>query len=156
METPKIEANGFTFRFAQPSDAPAFVKWSTENGKIPHKDILASMSDNNPTAVFFVIEKDGVPVLFAPFYAQMILAYLGFNPEAGRKDRVDALESLKWVISQFAFDHGVHEITVQTSKDYPVGRWALKNGFVAEPRETFKMRVTPLIDPGAPKEEVGT
>jgi len=151
MEIPEISANGFTFRFAQPSDTESFVKWSTENGKIPHKDIIAAMSANNPTVVFFVIEKDGVPVLFAPFYCQMVLAFLGFNPDARRKDRVDALESLKWVISQFAFDYGVREIAVNTSKDYPVGRWALKNGFVPDGRELFKMRVTPLIDPN--KEE---
>jgi hypothetical protein len=151
MEIPKfgerVENDGFTFRWAQPSDSELFAKWASENDKIPHRDVLASMSLNNPTCVFFVIEKDGVPVVFAPFYARMILAFLGFNPKAGKKDRLDALSSLQNVIAQFAFDHGIREIAVETAKDYPVGRWALRNGFEPEPRETFKMRVTPLVDP---------
>jgi len=142
-----IKQDGLTYRWAQPSDAEAFSKWSSENGKIPHKDILASMSANNPTCVYFVIEKDGVPILFAPFYVQMILAFLGFNPEAGRKDRIDALAKMQEITSKFAEKHGIREIAVQTSPEYPVAKWAVKNGFNEEPRKTFKYRVTPLIDP---------
>lgn len=147
MEIPKLEAGGLTFRFAQPSDAESFIKWATENPKIPKKDILASMKANNPTSVVLVIEKNGEPVLFAPIYCQINLAYLGFNPECEAKDRLKALSALQWVIAGFAFEHGVHEVTVQTSKDYPVGKWALKHGFKEESRQTFTMRVTPISDP---------
>jgi hypothetical protein len=147
MENPTLEANGLTFRFAQPSDSEAFAKWALENPKIPHKDILASLSVNNPTTVVLVIEKDGQPVLFAPFYCQLNLSYLGFNPDVVGKDRLRALEALKWVAASFAHHHGIREVTVQTAKDYPIGQWALKHGFKEEPRQTFKMRVTPTVDP---------
>jgi hypothetical protein len=151
MEIPqfgeKLEANGFTFRWAQPSDSELFAKWASENDKIPRKDILSSMSVNNPTCVFFVIEKDGVPVVYAPFHARLILDFLGFNPESGRKDRLEALSSLQNVISEFALIHGIREIAVESAKDYPVAKWAVKNGFEPEPRETFKLRVTPLVNP---------
>lgn len=50
MEIPalgeKIEVDGLTYRWAQPSDTEAFAKWATGNNKIPHKDILASMQAN--------------------------------------------------------------------------------------------------------------
>lgn len=151
MEIPalgeKIEVDGLTYRWANPSDTEAFVKWATGNNKIPHKDILASMHLNNPTCVFFVVEKDGVPILFAPFYFQMNLAFLGFNPDAGRRDRMNALAKMQEISTQWAQNYGVQELVVSTSKDYPVGRWALQNGFEPEPRETFKLRITPLIDP---------
>jgi hypothetical protein len=147
METPELKASGLTFRFAQPSDAESFTRWAVENPKIPHKDILASMKANNPTSTVLVIEENGVPILFAPFYCQMNLAYLGFNPEYEGKIRLKALNALQWAIASFAYEFGVREVTVQTSKDYPVGKWALKHGFKEENRQTFTMRVTPISNP---------
>lgn len=146
-ENPEPIAPKVSFRFAEARDSAEFSKWALENDKIPRKDILATLKDNNPTTVTFVIENEGVPVLFAPVYCLMNLAYLGFNPEAAAKDRLQALEALQAVLSSFAIKHGVHEITVQTSKDYPVAQWALKHEFNEEPRTTFKYRVTPLINP---------
>jgi hypothetical protein len=136
-----------TYRWAEPADAEAFALWSSGNGKIPHKDVVASMSVNNPTCVYFVIEKDGAPLLFAPFYLQMNLGFLGFNPNANRRDRIEALAKMQEISSQFANLLGIREIVVQTSAEYPVAKWASKNGFVEEPRQTFKYRVTPLVDP---------
>jgi len=52
------------------------------------------------------------------------------------------------LVRQFANLLGIREIVVQTSAEYPVAKWASKNGFVEEPRQTFKYRVTPLVEPG--------
>jgi hypothetical protein len=143
----KIEEDGLTYRWAEPSDAEAFSLWSSTNAKIPHKDVVATMSVNNPTCVYFVIEKNGVPLLFAPFYLQMLLGFLAFNPHAGRRDRINALEKMHEVSAGFASNLGIREVVVQTSPEYPVAKWAVKNGFEEEPRTTFKYRVTPLVDP---------
>lgn len=147
---PKID--GLTFRPAQPSDAAAFAKWATNNDKIPKKDILAALSENNPTTVVIVVEKDGEPLLYVPLYCSINLAYLGFRPGSHGKDRLKAMAAMQWAIASFAFEHGIREVNVQTSKDYPVGQWALKHGFKEESRQTFKMRVTPLVDPSVVKE----
>ena len=137
----------YTFRFAAPDDSDKFLKWAMENDKIPFRDILTGVKENNPTAVALVIEKDGEPVLFAPVYAQINLSFLGFNPDVKGKTRLKALESLKSVLCAFAEGYGINEITVQTSPDYPVGQWALKHGFKEEPRQTFKLNVKTLVDP---------
>jgi len=137
----------WTFRLAAEEDSSDFADWTLNNNKIPRKDIVAIMGENNPTAKSFVIEHKGKVALYAPFYCQLNLGFIGFNPEVTGKERLKALEKMLWCAAEFAYDHGIREITVQTSKDYPIGKWALKHGFEPESRTTFKFRVTPLVNP---------
>jgi hypothetical protein len=132
----------YTFRFAEARDSETFAHWATNNALISKDDLLASLKQNNPTSVTLVIEKDGVPVVFAPFYCQMNLGFLGFNPDLQGRVRLQGLHALRNAVSAFAAMHGVREITVQSSDNYPVAQWALHNGFQGEKRKTFRMRLT--------------
>lgn len=141
MDQESMSLNGLKFRFAEEKDSEAFAKWAVENPQIPQRDMLASLKSNNPTCVTLVVEKDGVPVLFAPIYCQINVAFLGFNPELEGKIRLQAMEAMQKCIAAFATLHGVREITVQTAKDYPVAKWAVKHGFKPEARQTFKFHI---------------
>ena len=136
--------SALTFRFAEPSDAESFVKWATENAAIDFRDMADSMKVNNPTCVTLVVERDGVPILFSPFYATMTLAYLGFNPDRDDpRERLEALETMLKAMSAFATLHGVREIGTFTNTDQMVAKWALRHGFKKEERSTFRYKIHP-------------
>lgn len=136
-----FEEAGYKVRFAEPSDAPDFVKWATENPKIDPRDLEDSMKANNPTCVVLVVEKDGKPILFAPFYCHMMLCYLGFNPDGAARERVSALEIMKRAMEAFAKMHGIREIGTLTSADQTVAKWAYGQGFHPEPRQLYRLRL---------------
>src|SRR5208282_5960715 len=97
--------------------------------------------ENNPTSVTLVIEKNGVPILFAPFYCQMNLAFLGFNPTMQGSVRLRALRAMRNAAAAFAAIHGVKEITTESLPDYPVAQWAIQNGFDVSKRQTFTLHL---------------
>ncbi len=80
----------WSFRGAEPADAEAFAKWVEANPQIEPSDIDAAAKKNQPTVLYFTVEKDGVPIAFAPVYLQIALAHLGFNPDADGKDKLEA------------------------------------------------------------------
>lgn len=133
---------GYNVRFAEPADSEAFVRWAIQNEKIDVKDIADSLKENNPTCVVLVVEKEGVPIVFAPFYCTLTLAYLGFNPDCNdMRARLDSLEVMKRAMSAFALMHGVREIDTFTSEDQRVAQWARKHGFIEEPRAIYRCRI---------------
>jgi len=131
----------YSFRLASVEDAPAFAKWAAENPQTERADLEAGMKQNNPTVVTWVVECDGKPVLFAPVYAVMNLAHLGFNPESRASERMKALEVLLRGASAFAAEFGVREITTMTKSGYPIAKWAEAHGFVPDERQQFKYLV---------------
>lgn len=133
------------FRLAEPADALAFSKWSAENPQIEPKDLLATLKKNNPTTVFFVVTKDGVPISFAPIYCQMALAYLGFNPESEGKDKLKSLEVMIDGVSAFAVGMGVREIVTLSKEEYGIAQWAVKHDFDLEPRQLFKLDINKIL-----------
>lgn len=136
-----LTEKGFTIRFAEPKDSESFVKWATENPMIAASDISDSLKENNPTCVTIVVERDGIPVLFCPFYATLTLAYLGFNPEKDdTRERLEALEMMHRAMRGFAAIHGVREINTMTSADQMVAKWAEKHGFEPEARVMYRFR----------------
>lgn len=140
----------WTFRLAVPDDAEAFSKWAAENPHIDTKDLLAGTKKQNPTVLFFVVEKDGVVQLFAPVYLQMMLAFLGFNPEVDGKDRLHAMTTLADGVSALAVQFGVRELMVMSKPEYPVAQWAVKHDFDLEPRQAFKLDLNRVLDPVNP------
>lgn len=143
MDLSQAELSRYRFRLAEPRDAEAFVKWAVENRAISREDIEDSRKVNNPTCVTFVIEReDGVPILFAPVYCGLVLAYLGFNPEApAKEDRLIALELMKRTLSAFALIHGIRELITYTTDDQRVAMWAKANDFEVEARKLYKLRI---------------
>jgi hypothetical protein len=133
---------GYSIRFAESKDSDAFVRWAMENPAIDPRDILDSLKENNPTCVVIVVERDGIPLLFAPFYATMTLAYLGFNPDRNDvRERLESLENLLVAMTAFAKLHGVREINTMTSADQMVAKWAGKHGFEPEARQLYRYKI---------------
>lgn len=139
-------------RPAEPADAEAFARWVTENPQIEATDVESTFKKNNPTTVVFVVEEDGKPVAFAPMYAQMVLAHLGFNPESSGKDRLRALEMLFDTAIAFAVQFGIREISTLTKEEYPLGQVAKHFGFVPDPRQLFKFNINSILKQAEPEE----
>jgi hypothetical protein len=135
----------FNFRLAEPGDAEAFSRWTAANTQIDDEDKQAAMIANNPTVVWFVVEKAGVVVAFAPLYLQFTLPHLGFNPEAGAEDRKEAMLHLIDGVSAFAVQYGIREITTLSSERYLIARWALQHDFTADPRQLLKLDLNKLM-----------
>lgn len=127
-------------RFATPGDAQAFAEWAVNNPDIPDKDIRAAMSENNPTVRYLVIEEDGFPLLYVPVYCAIRIAYLGFNPEADDREKIEAMNAMLKAIQAFAGNFGVKEIGTLTKEGYSVAKWAKKHGFEPDDRQLFTAR----------------
>ena len=137
----------WVFRLAEASDAEAFTKWAFENPQIDPKDLVSATKKKNPTVVFFAVEKDGVVQAFAPLYCQMILSHLGFNPDAGGKDKLRAMQMLIDGVSAFADLYNVREIVTMTKENYPVAQWGMKHGFTLESRQVLKLDLNEVMEP---------
>lgn len=129
----------WNFRLAEPTDAEAFSKWVSENRHIDDADKLAATKKQNPTVLWFAVEKDGVVQAFAPLYLQMVLPHLGFNPEAEAEDQKHALQMLMDGVSAFAVQFGIREITTLSKPRYPIARWATQHGFDLDARQVLKL-----------------
>jgi hypothetical protein len=138
----------WAYRLAQPEDAIAFSTWAAQNPQIEQKDLLATLKANNPTCVFFVATKDGVPISFAPVYCQVALAHLAFNPESDGRDKLKSLEILTDAVDVFAVQHGVREIVTLSKPEYGIAQWAVKHGFDLEERQLFKRNLNPILEQG--------
>ena len=132
-----------TFRFAEARDAEPFSKWASENRLIDRGDIKAATKEENPTTTYLVIERDGVPVLFMPVYLVMRIGYLGFNPDACSETRQLAMEQMLLAVKSFAALYQISTIDVLTKSAYPVAEWARQHGFNPDPRELFKLNLSP-------------
>lgn len=138
---------GWSFRLAEPADAPAFAKWVAENPQIDPQDVNAALKENNPTVLYFCATKDGVPVAFAPLFCSMTLAHLAFDPASEGRDRLRAMKTLIEGVTAFAVQYGIREITTLTREEYPVGAWALKHGFDKDSRELFRLDINKQMIP---------
>jgi hypothetical protein len=134
------ELTGWKFRLAEPRDSESFAKWVNGNPLIAAEDVEAAKKENNPTVVFFVVENpDGVAVGFAPVYAQGVISHLAFSPESTPAERKVALQlGLNGIMAFFA-QYGIREIAMISKEDYPVAKWAVSQGFEAEPRQLFRL-----------------
>ena len=135
----------WSFRAATPDDAESFAKWTVENPQIDDADKLAATKKNNPTVVWFVSTKDGVPQAFAPLYLQAVVGHMGFNPDAGGKDRLRALQMLIDGTAAFMVQMGIREIVTLSKEEYPIAQWAMKHDFDLEPRQLLKLDLNKLM-----------
>jgi hypothetical protein len=135
----------WVFRGAEPRDADAFAKWVENNSLIDPKDVTAAAKKNQPTVLYFVVEKDGVPVAFAPVYVQLAVAHMAFDPDAAGRDKLEAMQRLLNGTAAFANEFGIREIVTLSQENYPVARWALKHGFDLEPRQLLKFDLNKIF-----------
>lgn len=139
------DENHWKFRGAEPADAEAFAQYVIDNPQIELQDIVGANKKNNPTVMYVVAEKDGVPVAFAPIYLQAALAHLAFNPDATGKDKLAAMQVLLNGTVSYALGLGVREITTLSKEAYPVAKWAMKHGFDLESRQVFKFDINSKV-----------
>lgn len=140
-------SESYTFRLAEPNDAPAFEAWIADNPQIDPKDLEAGMKRNNPTVLTFAVcDPSGKVILFAPVYAVMNLAYIAMNPEARASEKMQALATLLDGAAAFAVQFGVREINTLTRSDYGVAKWALAHGFEVDARELFRCDLNKLME----------
>lgn len=131
----------WNFRLAEPKDAEDFSRWAATNGQIDPKDLLSGMQKNNPTVQFFVVEKDGVPITFAPVYVAAMLAHLGINPDARGADVLKSLDVLTDGVMAFMVQFGVREINTLTKPAYGMAKWAARHGFEQDDRLVYRLDI---------------
>ena len=126
-----------TARLATTEDAALFAEWVTKNLDIPDEDV-AEVAKSAPLTL--VIEVDGKPELFIPFIPAMTIGYLGFNPDQNLRTRAKALNAMRETLSKLQNELKLQYAYVHTKAEYPMGRWALKNGFEKAPKDAFVLK----------------
>jgi hypothetical protein len=146
--------SGWVFRAAEPKDAEAFAAWVAKNPLIEARDVEASAKKNQPTVLYFVAEKDGEPVAFAPVYLQLAVGHLAFNPEAEGRDKLEAMQRMVNGTVAFAVQFGIREIVTKSLPEYGVAKWALKHGFEMDDRNLFVFDINRILNRAAEEAKV--
>jgi hypothetical protein len=126
-----------TARFAIPDDASAFAEWATKNLDIPESDIEAVAK---ATPLTLVIEVDGKPEMYMPLIPSLTIGYLGFRPDQNLRTRATCLKEMLGTLKQLQANLKIENAYVHTKAEYPMGRWALKNGFEKAPKDAFVLQ----------------
>jgi hypothetical protein len=121
-------------RLATIDDAQEFASWAINNSGIPDDDIKAVAK---ATPLTIVVEVDGKPELYIPLIPSMTIGYLGFRPDQDLRTRATALKGMLEAVQSVQADLSISSVYVHTHAEYPMGKWATKNGFVKAPKETF-------------------
>jgi len=111
----------------QESDIEKFSKWIVSNPDIPDED---KRMIPYPSALTICIEKDGEPIMYVPLHFQLFIGFLGFHPEMSPKDKAGALKAAMQAAKRLCNACQVKEIHVATKPEYPMGKWAMKHGFI--------------------------
>ena len=135
----------YTFRLADETDAPAIARWVTENNQIDPEDVQLGLKKNSPTAVYFIVECDGKPIVCAPLICVMHLCHLAFNPAARASEKLNAMQTLFDGVTAFAVQYGVRRIQTLTLPEYGVAKFALAHDFVADDRTLLTLDINKLL-----------
>lgn len=125
-----------TARFSTPADAPAFAQWALDNPDIPSEDIDAVA---NGAPMTLVIEVDGKPELYMPLIPAVTIGYLGFRPDQDARTKAIALQAMRAELQRFLNTLKISDAYVFTKAEYPMGKWALKNGFKPKAKDAFTL-----------------
>lgn len=126
-----------TARVAQQEDIKAFAEWAAGNGDIPAEDIQAVAKAKCPLVL--VVEVDGQPELYIPLLPAMTIAYLGFRPGQSPRVKAKAMQGMLEAIKNVQQSLGIEDTYVFTKAEYPMGKWALKHGFVEKSKTGFSL-----------------
>ena len=121
-------------RLATPEDSELFAQWATDNLDIPDEDINAVAKANTLT---IVVEVDGKPEMYLPLIPAMTIGYLGFNPDQDVRTRAVVLREMRAALGRLQDELKLDYAYVHTKAEYPMGKWALKNGFKQTPKDAF-------------------
>jgi hypothetical protein len=137
------------FRLAEEKDAAAISRMVAESGnQIDPNDIQLGLRKNNPTAVYFVVERepDGVLIAFAPLVFVLHLCHLAFSQESRASEKIHAMQALLDGAVAFAEPYQVSRVQTLTVPAYGVAKWALAHGFVADDRTLLTLDTSKILD----------
>lgn len=116
---------------------PAFTKWATDNIDIPQNDLAAVSKSKVP--LILVVEVDGKPDMYMPLLPAVTIGYLGFRPDATPREKAFALKTMKKALQALMDTLSIEDAYVFTKAEYPMGKWALKNGFTQKEKAGFTL-----------------
>jgi len=116
---------------------PTLADWAINNPDIPQSDTDALSKSKIP--MILVVEVDGQPELFLPLLPAVSIAFLGFRPGATPKEKAVALKRMKRALLDFMGALSIDDAYVFTKAEYPMGKWALKNGFRQKDKDGFTL-----------------
>lgn len=126
-----------TVRFATPDDMPLFTKWAVDNTDIPQTDLDAVAKSKVP--LILVVEVDDQPEMYMPLLPAVTIGYLGFRPGANPREKAVALKTMKKALRALMDTLSIEDAYVFTKAEYPMGKWALKNGFKQKEKDGFTL-----------------
>lgn len=124
-------------RFATPEDAPAFAEWAASNPDIPREDLEALQRCATPLTL--VVEIDGKAEMYMPLLPAVTIAFLGFRPGQDLRKKATALREMRKALRRFQKQLQIPDAYVFTKAEYPMGRWALRNGFRQKLNDGFTL-----------------
>jgi hypothetical protein len=125
-----------TLRTAEAKDAEMLADWATQNPDIPSDDIEA-VAKSTPLVV--VVEVDGKPEAYLPLIPALTIGYLGFRPGQDTRTKALALRGMLDGLQRVQSNLGISDAYVFTKAEYPMGKWALKNGFKQKSKDGFTL-----------------
>lgn len=129
-----------TVRFATPEELPTFIDWAVNNPDIPQADI--DLLTRSKIPMILVIEVDGTVEMFLPLLPAVTIAFLGFRPDGNVRGKATALRSMWKALRGFLDVLSIEDAYVFTKAEYPMGKWALKNGFKQKEKDGFTLERT--------------
>lgn len=124
-------------RMAEEADAPDFAEWATSNPDIPQEDLEAVAACKIPMVL--VVEIDGEAELYLPLLPAVTLAFLGFRPGSSLRKKALALRAMRSALAGFQRELQIPDAYVFTKAEYPMGKWALRNGFKQKSKDGFTL-----------------
>jgi hypothetical protein len=124
-------------RMAEEADAPSFAQWITSNPDIPQEDIDAVSACKIPMVL--VVEIDGQAEMFMPLLPAVTIGYLGFRPDSEPRKKATARRAMQRALKEFQSRLQIQDAYVFTKAEYPMGKWALRNGFRQKSKDGFTL-----------------
>lgn len=124
-------------RMAEEADAPAFAEWATTTPDIPREDIEAVQRCAIPMVL--VVEIDGQAEMYMPLLPAVTIGYLGFRPDSEPRKRATARRAMRRALEGFQKALQIPDAYVFTKAEYPMGKWALRNGFKQKSKDGFTL-----------------
>lgn len=127
-------------RLPEVNEAEQFADWATSNSDIPSADIREVASAKASTTI--VIEENGIPVMYMPLLPAVTIPYLGFRPGIDERTKAKALKKMKEALQNLQKSMGISDAYVFTQAEYPLGKWALRKGFIEKKNKGFTLKVS--------------
>lgn len=126
-------------RLIVPADFETFSKWASNTTEVQIADMEAVL--RNRTTVTIVTENEqGKVIMFSPVFCVLRNGFNSFNPEATKRERVEAIYRHNEALKEFANRFGIDDIMAFVQPGCVVSDWCQDNEWKQEPRSVILMR----------------